>query len=278
LLSKLPLVIARDLLGIDIPWIVPAWLATCGLFFAITFFWQTLRPMRGYIAIMGIILLVTAVADPWISQTAFWQGLFASASPIVILFGERALIAVEALVVLGAVLLMGVKRREVFLAIGKLNAPVQGMRVPGRKNLVTWVFFGPLMMIVLGGLFYLFIAGQNPNTQSGLAAAFPWLPLILICAALNAFGEEAMYRAAPLSMLLPFAGPAQALWMTSIWFGLGHYYGGIPSGFFGFVEAGLLGLLLGKAMLDTRGMGWSWMIHVVLDTIIYIFLAIGAYS
>jgi len=39
------------------------------------------------------------------------------------------------------------------------------------------------------------------------------------------------------------------------------------------VQTGLLGLLLGKAMLDTRGMGWPWIIHVVLDTIIYFFVA-----
>jgi len=100
-----------------------------------------------------------------------------------------------------------------------------------------------------------------------------WLPLILLSAALNAFGEEGMFRAAPLSALLPAVGPRHALWLTAIWFGLGHYYGGTPSGPFGFVQTGLLGLLLGKAKLDTRGMGWPWIIHVVLDTIIYFFVA-----
>ena len=50
-----------------------------------------------------------------------------------------------------------------------------------------------------------------------------WLPLILLSAALNAFGEEGMFRAAPLSALLPVVGPRHALWLTAIWFGLGHY-------------------------------------------------------
>ena len=53
----------------------------------------------------------------------------------------------------------------------------------------------------------------------------------------------------------------------------GPLLGGTPSGPFGFVQTGLLGLLLGKAKLDTRGMGWPWIIHVVLDTIIYFFVA-----
>lgn len=74
-------------------------------------------------------------------------------------------------------------------------------------------------------------------------------------------------------MLSPAVGPGQALWMTAVWFGLGHFYDAVPSGLFGFVQAGLLGLLLGKAMLDTRGMGWPWIIHLVLDSIIYFFIA-----
>ena len=105
------------------------------------------------------------------------------------------------------------------------------------------------------------------------AAALPWLPLILLSAALNAFSEEVMYRAVPLGMLFPAVGPGHAIWLTSLWFGLGHYYGGIPSGPVGLVQAGLLALLLGKAMLDTRGLGWSWIIHVSIDTVIYIFIA-----
>lgn len=64
--------------------------------------------------------------------------------------------------------------------------------------------------------------------------------------------------------------------MPAIWFGLGHYYGGIPSGVFGFVQSDLLGALLGRIMLDTRGMGWSSAIHVLLDSIIYFFLAVSA--
>lgn len=95
-------------------------------------------------------------------------------------------------------------------------------------------------------------------------------------AALNAFGEEVTYSAAPLGILLPAVGPGHALWLTSLWFGLGHYYGGIPSGPVGLVQSGLPALLLGKAMLDTRGLGWSWIIHTAIDTAIYAFLALAA--
>lgn len=76
-----------------------------------------------------------------------------------------------------------------------------------------------------------------------------------------------------LSARKPNSGPRHALWLTSLWFGLGHYYGGFPSGPVGLVYSGMLALLLGKAMLDTRGMGWSWIMHFVIDTIIYFFMA-----
>jgi membrane protease YdiL (CAAX protease family) len=93
---------------------------------------------------------------------------------------------------------------------------------------------------------------------------------------LNAFGEETMYRAAPLAMLLPAVGPSHGIWLTALWFGLGHYYGGFPSGPMGLVYSGGLALLLGKAMVDTRGMGWSLIIHMAIDTVIYIFIAATA--
>jgi hypothetical protein len=50
---------------------------------------------------------------------------------------------------------------------------------------------------------------------------------------MNAFGEEIAYRAAPLSQLCQIVGKSQAIWMTALWFGLGHYYGGIDFGIMG---------------------------------------------
>ena len=52
LLSKLPLVVARDLVGTDIPWITPAWAVTATLLFAATFIWQSLKPLRSYFIVI----------------------------------------------------------------------------------------------------------------------------------------------------------------------------------------------------------------------------------
>ena len=157
-----------------------------------------------------------------------------------------------------------------------MNAPVGGGKTtPGRKRL-SWAILGPVVAISLGGLFFAFLVSQTPAGSSNISGIVPWIPLILLNAAMNAFGEEVTFRAATLGTLLPAISPRQALWMTSLWFGLGHYYGGFPSGPAGLVQSGLLALLMGKAMLDTRGLGWPWIIHVTIDTAIYTFLTLAA--
>ena len=157
--------------------------------------------------------------------------------------------------------------------VGDLRAPVGGRSSPASKRAVSWAVLGPIAALGLGGLFFLFMSSQNAGALADPSVVVPWLPLILVSAGLNAFGEEVSYRAGPISVLLPAVGPIHALWMTSLWFGLGHYYGGIPSGPFGLIQSGLIAVLMGKAMLDTRGLGWSWTIHLVLDTVIYVFIA-----
>ena len=274
LLSKLPLVIARDVLGADIPWITPIWLGTAALLIGATFVWPALKPLRGYFAIMGVIVLTSFVFAPLISDSAAWQRFVAIQDEMISLFAWRVVLVFLTLIVLLAVSLLGTRRREAFLTAGELTAPVQGLGLPGGRR-ISWAVFGTVMALLLAGLFFLFLLSQMPAGAGRLALALPWLPLILATAALNAFAEEGMYRAAPLAMLLPAVGAKHAIWLTAVWFGLGHYYGGIPSGPVGLVQSGLLAVLLGKAMVDTRGMGWSFIIHMALDTVIYISLAAG---
>ena len=275
LLSKLPLVIARDIFGTDISWIMPAWIGTAALLFIATYIWQSLKPLRAYFSVLGIIWLMAFFA-PLVNQTAIWQNLFSGRSEMVALLGDRVFLILEAFILIAALLLMGAKRQDIFLTLGDLKAPLGGQASATRRRYLTWPVLGTVISLLLGGLFLLFLISQNPTALSNPALVLPWLLLILLNAGLNAFGEEILFRGAPLGMLLPAIGPKHALWLTSLWFGLGHYYGGIPSGPVGLIQSGLLALLMGKAMLDTRGMGWSWIIHVTIDTAIYTFLALTA--
>lgn len=274
LLSNLPLVISRDLLGGDLPWIRSAWIGMAGLLIAATFLWPAIKPLQGYFIIMAIICLMSYWVDPLIRSTALWTNLVSGQPQMIGVFADRVLLSLVTLVVIAGLLLTGIERRAAFLTRGNLGAPVGGEVASGKKRVMRWSLLGPLMAISLGGLFFTFLVGQIPTGMSHLGAIIPWVPLILVSAALNAFGEEATFRAAPLATLQHAIGPGHALWLTSLWFGLGHYYGGFPSGPAGLVQSGLLGLLMGKAMLDTRGIGMPWFIHLVIDTAIYTFMAL----
>lgn len=96
LLSKLPLVIARDMLGTDIPWINYAWIGLAALLWAVTYVWQTLKPLRSYFLMMGAILLMAFWFDPLVKQSALWGNLLADQTALVILFGERVLLVAVA--------------------------------------------------------------------------------------------------------------------------------------------------------------------------------------
>jgi membrane protease YdiL (CAAX protease family) len=104
----------------------------------------------------------------------------------------------------------------------------------------------------------------------------PLLPAVLILALMNAFGEELAYRAAPLSQFWEIVGKRQAIWMTALWFGLGHYYGGISFGAMGAIYITLTAVIFGKAMLETKGLAFPLLMHMMIDVVIYIALALGS--
>ncbi|HYS78109.1 MAG TPA: CPBP family intramembrane glutamic endopeptidase, partial [Candidatus Dormibacteraeota bacterium] len=79
------------------------------------------------------------------------------------------------------------------------------------------------------------------------------------------------FRAVLLARLVPVIGAAQALWITSTMFGLGHWFGH-PSGPVGVAMAGFAGFVWGKSMLDTRGFAWAWIIHASMDLLIFTLL------
>jgi membrane protease YdiL (CAAX protease family) len=107
-----------------------------------------------------------------------------------------------------------------------------------------------------------------------LAAAIPAVLIGLFAALLNAWWEETAFRAGPLSMLQRAVGPSAGVLLLALFFGLGHFYGGVPSGPMGLVATGAVGLLLGRAMIETRGLAWPIALHFSIDAVIFTFLAL----
>ena len=112
LMSKLPLVIARDLLSVDIPWITPAWIGTAVLLFSATFVWQSLKPLRRYFFIMGVILLLAFGVDPMVQKTALWQNLIAGQPVMVLYLAVRLLLLLESLIVMASLSIISRSRNS----------------------------------------------------------------------------------------------------------------------------------------------------------------------
>jgi membrane protease YdiL (CAAX protease family) len=113
-----------------------------------------------------------------------------------------------------------------------------------------------------------------PLTGEILSKVLPLLPVVLLYAAINAFNEEIYYRTTLLSTLPQVVGRRHALMMNVMFFGMTHYLYGAPPGILGFALTGFLGWLLGKSMLETKGLFWPWMIHFLPDIVVFLSYAI----
>jgi membrane protease YdiL (CAAX protease family) len=274
LISRLPQIVLQDVFGFELgfmPWL------SVGLTAAMWVGARTsprLRPLERYLAIM-IVVGVAIGAIEAIASSAPWEQFQASLPPMVGLLAIRVVMAAAALLVIMAGLALGATRSELYLRVGDLDAPTNIRRKNG--ELLGWRRFGPLAVVGLMLLMVWFTAPLLPD-DIDLPSALPLIAIGAVTALLNAFWEEAAFRSAPLAMLQRAIGPGAGVVILAIWFGLGHYYGGAPSGLMGTLAAGASALLFGRAMIETRGLGWPVALHFAGDLVIFTFLAIAAAS
>ena len=259
---------------------IPAWLfwVKLGLFgglLVLSLLWRKLLPLRSFFAVWLVLIGGTQLAgsinfnlpalQKWLGGGSFVQTL----QPL-----QLSKLAVTA-AVLATLMLFGKTRKQVFLTPGKLGAPIQPVKWLGFPNADSWWRFGgqygfyiPLGMALVAWLM------SRPSSQA-MEKVLPLLPAILLFAALNAFNEEVALRASLLAALEPVTGSLPAWWMSALYFGIAHFYG-VPYGWLGIALATFNGWLLGKAMLETRGLAWAWWMHFLQDVAIFVFLAAGA--
>ena len=270
----------RELAGGEPYWL--AWAHAFGLvaIFILTLARSDLKPLRGFVLILLIIFLL-GFGGGWQfgliplirSSTAWitWENQVPWALSAVVYHLIRLS---PAIVILSFLLLKGRKRQDFFLVKGKIDAPAEPSRLIGMKKPEPWTKIGTIFATVIatGTLAYLLLS--SPPSSEMLVEALPLIPSALLIAVINAFIEEFTLRAAPLSELWSPLGKQQALMITTVFFGLGHFYG-VPAGVVGVLLAGFLGWFLGKSMLETKGFFWAWLIHFLSDAFIFTFFAIS---
>lgn len=277
LASSIPLVVIQELfhqpVAENMKYTMSIAVMVVGLI--MTFVWDAIHTLRPF-----FILFLTFTGAQWLVYTRvdklpFYQEWLNHPSFNVSMLAEQSLHLIVTLIMIGVLLILKNKRENFFLIKGNTNALISPVKWLGIKEGESWNKTGWVLafFISLGTLTFLVLAGRPPLDIA--IKALPFLPAILLAAATNAFHEEMSYKASFLSLLEQPVGRVHSLWLMAVYFGVAHYYG-VPYGVVGVLMAGFLGWLLGKSMLETRGLWWAWFIHFLQDVIIFIFLAIGS--
>lgn len=268
--SDLPDILITRSGGVIPPWIFWAKTIFLAIFFISALVWKAIRALWQYAAIFLTLFLALSLTDNvrdtnWFQTNFNYEGV-SFFTGYVAVFILDIIVALTVLVVLW---LMKRDRRDFFFVRGQVDAPIEPVRWLGIKegeswNVFGWIFAGIAALVVaIPTILSISPAGEN------LLNALSLLPVVLLLAAINAFTEEAYYRCSLLSTLHQTIGKNQTLILTVIFFGLGHWLYGSPSGLIGFLLVGFLAWLLGKAMLETKGFFWPWLIHFIPDVVIF---------
>lgn len=242
---------------------------------ALTWTWSAVRPLRGYLLTCLGILAGYGIPVLIVRQAAFVDWATTLPLGLKLLFGPQAPVTlriITLLVVLTTLVGSELKRRDLFMAKGDLNAPVQREFLFQQR--MPWWAQALLFLAIFSGGTAWFMATTTHCSPTAFAHVLNNLPFILFAAAFNAFLEEFVFRSVLLARLVPMLGSQQANWLQTTFFGLGHYFGN-PSGPLGVLMSGAMGWALGKSILETRGFTIAWVLHFVQDAIIFTFFVMS---
>lgn len=281
LASSAGLIAWRSLAGQE-----PSWLPVVhvvGLLVLLVFacIQHSFKPLRGFLLVLLVIFTMGFGGGwrwgviSWVRGSVEWDAFEAAVPWAASALGLHALRLLPALAVLCTLLLLGRHKQEFFLAKGDLRAMVQPSRLLGMKKPEPWPRIGTIFAVIFMAGTAFFLLSTSDVTGEQALRGIPLLPVVIAIAFMNGFNEEFTLRAAPLSELRRVLGDRNALLLTTIFFGLGHYYG-VPNGWLGVLLSAFLGWFLGKSLIETGGIAWAWVIHALPDVIIFSFYAFSA--
>ena len=238
----------------------------------VSFAWSPIRPLRNYfIALLGFFVFNWVRLQINFTLPAL-QAFFGNTVFDARMQAEQMGKLVLSCVMIGVLLLLGYTRLQLYLTRGNLSAAMRPAPLLGFPRPDPWYRFGLQWGFYIAGALVAFQYLSARPPTSALLKVLPILPSILFYAALNAINEELTYRVPSLATLESAVGGGHALWMSAYFFGIAHYFG-TPGGLPGGILSIFMGWILGKGILETRGLWWSWWIHFLSDVVIFLFLA-----
>ncbi len=277
------MLVVSDLPDILMTWLgvpVPSWMfwakaAFLAVFFGLTRINKAIRPLWQYALVLLTLFLALGLTS-LLRNTAWFQGHF-NYRGVPFFTGYAAVMTLDILVALAVISVLWLMKRDrkaFFLAKGRMDAPIEpirwlGIKAGGTWKTAGWVFAGVAALAVAVPT----ILGIAPSGAM-LLRALPLFPAAVLFAAVNAFTEEAYFRCSILSTLHDVIGKTQTLLLTLVFFGLSHWLYGSPSGLVGFAMTGFLAWIMGRSMLETKGILWPWIIHFAPDVVIFVSYAL----
>lgn len=275
--SPLADIILKEFFKLEISWLSFIHLGILIILFSLSIFIRSLKSLKNYFG-LSISLTILFIINDVVTSSTFWLISFGGDTPSFVQSILKMQIPrfVMALVIFTGLLIFKKHPRNFFVVKGDINAAVKPIKWLGIKEGSSWRKFGPEfgLYLTVGLVIFLLIAGGIPSGTS-LSGAVVFIPLIIIMACNNAFFEELLCRASFLSVLENVIGGKHSLMITSVLFGIGHYYG-VPYGILGVLLSWFLGYILAKSMLETRGFFWAFIIHIVMDVFIYFSMSMGS--
>ena len=155
-----------------------------------------------------------------------------------------------------------------FLSLGKLNTIAEKESWLGINGKSTWRMNGIqlLFFISLATGIFMFIALKFTNSLSFFQWSF--VPFIVLFSFTNALSEELIFRFTLVGGLNEHFPRWSILILSGILFGIPHY-AGWPNGITGVLMAAVLGYVLSKATIETKGLSVALVIHIFQDLIIF---------
>lgn len=249
---------------------LPAWLAWARIAVLVAVFvagsyWAEARALRHFCIVYGFILAVTSAfaGDSWefVSQQGFISGMLR----------VQLLDLCIAAMLIGLIWCLHRRRDRIYLRPGNLAAIFGTAWAPIAGIPLRWRLMGPLIGLGGGVCVLIYVKHAGGAVANPGRALLLWAPLF---AAMNSFVEESLSRNGLLSSLEPNFGARQAILATTVIFGIGHW-NSLPYGATGVLMTSALGYLAAKAMIETKGMFWSWFMHFIPDWVIFYYWGMG---
>jgi len=270
LISDLPDIASKVILGQVPAWFPWAKISVLALAVLLALAWKKLRPLLPFASVM-LAFLAALAGSEWLKIQSWWASLLPeNAKGFALVFLRPYLRDIGVvLVVTAALWIIHRKRSAFFLVKGDLDSPVEPIRWLGIKPGESWKKFAWIFGIIAAVAVALPTLLALKPSPSLLLKTLPLLPVCMLYAAINAFNEELYFRASILSTLKGVVGKEQALLISAAFFGLAHWLYGSPPGAVGFAMTGFLAWLIGRSMLETKGFLAPWLIHFLPDVVVF---------